>query len=328
MKKHNSQGWQQTPVYHNAFHQGQNCNQDYSQNDGGGSGDVARDSGAPAPSSSSYGLPPQYGNRNSMCPPPHQRQMFQLHMHQMQSRAMMTLSPHQMCMLQRENPEAYTLIQQQRLEIYQHRVELDKALKEVSRLRHELEERSTVKGSVDGNEGKEEKKLDVKNDDKPVEENEVGDSIKDRENTPPEINLQKTRSNSPSSQLTDISQDSLPTKKRILESAQQYKAPIFNHESISKTKPSNNEADDLHHAKKMKPSLTDLARIGVSFSSVTSPLHNGFAHDGHTPKKNNHNSRRTALPDIATVAARLSAATSPKFHRGSRRHYVNSSFPF
>ncbi len=317
MQKQNSQGWQQTMSgCPNMFH-----NPNFSQNKGGGSADSSRRDGGPPPSSSSF--VPQYVG-NSMCPPPHQHQMFPPHMQQMQSSGMsmnmMTLSPHQMCMLQRENPEAYTLIQQQRLEIYQHRVQLDKALKEVSRLRKELDEVRSTKEHDEGNTGKE-KKPDVENNQKAEGEGGIGNS----ENVPPAINLRKTRSNSPSSQLTDTTQDSLPAKKRILEAAQNSNNNHNNNENSNNN--SSNYGEDLHPSKKMKASLPDLARVAATLTSVTSPLHKGVS--GQHPSVSN--TRRTALPDLATVAARLSAATSPKFNEGnncSRRRYINSNFAF
>lgn len=353
MQENNSQGgWQRMPGYHNGM-----------RRDGGG-----------------------YGG-NSMCPPPHQRQMFSPHMQQqmqsggggpgsMNNSSMMTLSPHQMCILQRENPEAYLLIQQQRLEIYQHRVQLDQALKETSRLRKELDmERSSKKqqqqqqhddrGSCASGlirsvtEDTKPLVSDLKND-KNDGDGETGGNVgmngcvkENRENLPPAINLRTTRSNSPSSQLTDTTQDSKPTKKRILEAAQNNFNYNYNNDNgmnyinnnsngnntSNCSNYSNNNGGNFHRAKKVK----SLAKVAATLASVTSPLHKEVSGHGHSLSRSSScsgvhghgpptpSNRRTTLPDIATVAARLSAATSPKFNQGNncnKRHYLNSSFSF
>ncbi len=230
-------------------------------------------------------------------------QQASFHSYNHNQSSMTTLSPQLMCTLQREYPEAYMLIQQQRHLIHQQRIQLDGASKEVSKLRRALKEQ-TAESCHD------ERKCDSN------EYEEAKEAVKDcREENPTAISVIETnpRSQTPSSPLTDTSstqsssQPPQPLKKRIIEAAKD-DASCRQHDN----KENYDEKEDFHPTKKFRSTLPDLARVAATLSAATSPLHK-------EEDPSNMIKKKSPRPDVATVAATPAAATSPVFRDiGSR----------
>ena len=283
-------GWQPQTQGYGIYHRNQNpnCHSFTHSNDreGGSSGSVSLSGNG------NQFIPPFQRSgmcqRNGMCHPQYQQNVHSSSSQQLQCGGMTTLSHHEMCSLQRENPDVYILIEQQRLQIYQQRMQLDMAWKEVSNLRQKVEKLQSQE--------REKRNMEKRKDD---DKESVGEKEK-YEDIPLSLDvLKKNRSQSPSSQLTETTQiDSLPTKKRILEAAH----------LNSQTHCVKREDVEQQPLKKRKPLLPDLAKAAALLSAATSPRH----------KENMVGTRKKSgsLPDLATVAATLAAATSPRFKRG------------
>mmetsp|Transcript_21476 Transcript_21476/g.26348 ORF Transcript_21476/g.26348 Transcript_21476/m.26348 type:complete len:353 (+) Transcript_21476:97-1155(+) len=251
---------------------------------------------------------------------------------------MVTLSPREMCKLQRDCPDAYLLIQQQRLQIHQQRLQLEEAMRDLSKLRNQIKTYEYERADT------EDKRQAAHNKEKEFDD-------KDRENVPPVIDVPpeaKRRSSSPSSQVTESSAtyDALPYKKRILESSRMNKKYNKTQRELIK------EDEGEKGTKRYKQSLPDLARVALALSNATSPHHShrGFAKETHagpsfsfSNSPMNHNQhchtmennksshpmitsptyqnekcyakemKGSSLPALATVAATLAAVTSPRF---------------
>lgn len=243
----------------------------------------------------------------------HQQAMFQSYDQNDPTNSMMTLSPRQMCKLQRECPEACMLIQQQQYMIWQQRMQLDSASKEMSKLHRMLKDRR--RRSCD-------------------------DNNNDEDHVPPAISIEKPRSPTPSSPLTASSTDSPrrdtrkaapPLKKRIMEVSREVSKNDEQQQQQQQqleNKENNNESKEIPPKKKSRCGLPDLAKVAATLSAAASPLHKE-SRTTSTPISK----KRSPRPDLATVAATLAAATSPVFQQISssdskRRNSSENAFRF
>lgn len=230
-----------------------------------------------------------------------------------QFNAMSTLKPYQWNMLQREHPEAYMLICQQRYLLQQEREQLNIASKEVFRLRKMLNSARTrsssslVKNKHDDDDG------DVKDSGDFLSKDDIS------EKTPPAM-IQKSQSLTlPHSPLTDAySLKSLPgppLKRRILDATDEHyyrkQVEISYHNDYDSTNV------NLQSRKRSRTHLPNITQVAAALSALTSPLH-------EEPPSKFVVKKKASRPDIATVAATLAAATSPVFQEITPRTKRNS----
>ena len=208
-----------------------------------------------------------------------------------------TLIHHEMWTLKQEHPEVYKIIRQQNNHIFHQNIQLERAWKDISKLQNQLKWAQSIGIKAGNNQVLSDPRIETENrtathnvSEQITEEKKLSNNFQPDKSfatqEPPLQEIKEARTSSPSSQLTE---ESLPMKKRILESFQ------LSH-------------GEYEQNKRKRSNALDSAETDAFLSVETSPKHENSIYFANENK-------RKPLPDIATVAAALAAATSPKFDR-------------